>query len=126
MGVQVSKILEHDKKCKPKTEPQIDDEMYAKWLTDKYHKDVKKLKRRIEELEVKLKREEKRNKILSDNANSKRLKYTDECNNFRKELMKDETVMQYKKTIETLRKTIKRLREHIESLVVENNKLKSC
>ena len=129
MEVQESNItlinLEADKKKKRRTKPQVSNEMYAKWLTDKYNNDTDELKAKIADLELQLKKEKEDNKILRASANQKRLKYMTEANEFSKELMKDATIQRYKREIDNQNKAIKRLRSSIDVLVAENNKLKN-
>ncbi len=61
MEVQESNItpinFEADKKKKRRTRPQVSNEMYAKWLTDKYNHDTEELKAKIADLELQLKKE---------------------------------------------------------------------
>lgn len=129
MEVQESNItpinLEADKKEKRRTNPQVSNEMYAKWLTDKYNHDIDELKAKIADLELQLKKEKEDNKILRASANKKRLKYMDEMNEFSPKLMKDATIQRYKREIDNQNKAIKRLRNSIDALVDENNKLKN-
>lgn len=129
MEVQESNItpinLEADKKKKRRTRPQVSNEMYAKWLTDKYNHDTDELKAKIADLELKLKKKEEENKVLRASASQKRLKYMTEANEFSPQLMKDATIQRYKREIDNQNKAIKRLRDSIDVLVAENNKLKN-
>lgn len=128
MAVLVNNItpinLEADKKKKRRTNPQVSNEMYAKWLTDKYNHDTDELKAKIADLELQLKKEKEDNKILRASVSQKRLKYMNEANEFSPQLMKDATIQRYKREIDNQNKAIKRLRNSIDSLVVENVKLK--
>lgn len=128
MEVQESNItpinLEADKKRKRRTKPQVSNEMYAKWLTDKYNHDVSELKAKIVDLELQLKKEKEENKVLHKSVSQKRLKYMNEVNEFNRELMKDETVLRYKREVDNQNKAIKRLRKAFDSLIAENVKLK--
>lgn len=117
--------LESDKKKKRRTRPQISNEMYAKWLTDKYNRDTDELKAKIADLELQLKKEKEDNKILRASVSQKRLKYMNEANEFSPQLMKDATIQRYKREIDNQNKAIKRLRDSIDVLVAENNKLKN-
>ena len=129
MGLQESDItpinLEADKKKKRRIRPQVSNEMYAKWLTDKYNHDTDELKAKIADLELQLKKEKEDNKILRASASQKRLKYMNEANEFSPQLMKDATIQRYKREIDNQNKAIKRLRNSIDVLVAENNKLKN-
>lgn len=129
MGLQESNIapinLEDDKKKKRRTSPQVSNEMYAKWLTDKYNHDTCELKAKIADLELQLKKEKEDNKILRASVSQKRLKYMNEANEFSPQLMKDATIQRYKREVDNQNKAIKRLRNSIDVLVAENNKLKN-
>lgn len=129
MEVQESNItpinLEADKKKKRRTNPQVSNEMCAKWLTNKYNHDIDELKAKIVDLELQLKKEKEDNKILRASVSQKRLKYMTEANEFSKELMKDATIQRYKREVDNLHKAVNRLRNSIDVLVAENNKLKN-
>lgn len=129
MEVQESNIapinLEADKKKKRRTSPQVSNEMYAKWLTDKYNHDTYELKAKIADLELQLKKEKEDNKILRASVSQKRLKYMNEANEFSPELMKDATIQRYKREVDNQNKAIKRLRKSIDTLIAENVKLKN-
>lgn len=116
--------LEEDKKHKPKTKPQISNSEYAKWLTDKYNRDTDELKAKIADLERRLKIEKGNNKILRASANSKRLKYMNDQQEFSHELMRDDTITKYKNEVNNLHKAIARLRQDNSKLINENLKLK--
>lgn len=128
MEVQESNItpidLKTDRKEKCKTKPQVSDSMYAKWLTDKYNRDTSKLKAKIADLELQLKKEKEENKVLHISVSQKRLKYMNEVNEFSPQLMKDATIERYRKEIGNLHKAIIRLRKSIDTLIAENVKLK--
>lgn len=113
--------LEEDQKYKPKTEPQIGDKEYAKWLTDRYNKKCAE----VNELRIKLKIVTDKIKLLKKAADTKRLKYMNEAKEFSPQLMKDATIQRYKREIDNQNKAIKRLRNSIDTLVAENNKLKN-
>lgn len=113
--------LEEDQKYKPKTEPQIGDKEYAKWLTDRYNKKCAE----VNELRIKLKIVTDKIKLLRKAADTKRLKYMNEAKEFSPQLMKDATIQRYKREIDNQNKAIKRLRNSIDTLVAENNKLKN-
>lgn len=125
MGLQESNNefinLEEDQKYKPKTEPQIGDKEYAKWLTDRYNKKCAE----VNELRIKLKIVTEKIKLLRKAADTKRLKYMNEVKEFSPQLMKDATIQRYKREIDNQNKAIKRLRNSIDTLVAENNKLKN-
>lgn len=129
MGAQENNItpinLEADKQKKRKTKPQVSNEMYAKWLTDKYNRDTYELKAKIADLELQLKKEKEDNKILRASVSQKRLKYINEANEFSPQLMKDATIQRYKREVDNQNKAIKRLRNSINVLVAENNKLRN-
>lgn len=129
MEVQESNItpinLEADKQKKRRIRPQVSNEMYAKWLTDRYNHDTDELKAKIADLELQLKKEKEDNKILRASVSQKRLKYMTEANEFSKELMKDAIIQRYKREVDNLHKAVNRLRNSIDVLITENNKLKN-
>lgn len=113
--------LKEDKKHKPKTPPQIGDKEYAKWLTDKYNKkceELNKVRSMLQAVRHEI-------KDLKKSADSRRLKYMNEANEFSPQLMKDATILRYKREIDKQHKVIERLRNSIDVLVAENNKLKN-
>lgn len=117
--------LAEDKKFPPKTEPQISPDMYAKWLTDKYNKEIRdsneyknKLLKQIEELK-------QQNKDLRKLVDEKRLKYMNDKREFDSQLMKDDVIQKYKREVLNLQKALARSRKDNEQLIVENLKLKN-
>lgn len=113
--------LKEDQKHKPKTEPQISDKEYAKWLTDRYNKKCNE----VNNLRVKLKVAIDEIKLLRKAADNKRLKYMNDKQEFSRELMKDAEILKYKREIDNRNKAIKRLRNSVDNLIAENNKLKN-
>lgn len=113
--------IKKDKHFKPKTPPQIDENAYCKWITDKYNKKCDELDKVLNMLQAA--RHEIRD--LKKAADSRRLKYMNEMNEFSSELMKDATILKYKREIDNQNKAIKRLRNSIDTLIAENNKLKN-
>lgn len=113
--------LEEDQKYKPKTEPQIGDKEYAKWLTDRYNKkcaEVNKLRDMIRAA---------RNEIrtLKKAADSTRLKYMNDKQEFSRELMRDDEIRKYKNEISNLHKSLAKVRQNNTLLITENLKLKN-
>ena len=113
--------LKQDKKYKPKTPPQIDEDTYCKWITNKYNKKCDEL----DKVRNMLQAARREIRDLKKAADSRRLKYMNEMNEFSSELMKDATIQRYKREIDNQNKAIKRLRNSIDSLVAENVKLKN-
>lgn len=113
--------LKEDQKYKPKTEPQIGDKEYAKWLTDRYNKkcaEVNKLRDMIRAA---------RNEIrtLKKAANNTRLKYMNDKQEFSRELMRDDEIRKYKNEISNLHKSLAKVRQNNTLLITENLKLKN-
>lgn len=113
--------LKEDQKHKPKTESQISDKEYAKWLTDRYNKKCHE----VNKLRVELKVAIDEIKLLRKAADNKRLKYMNDKQEFSRELMKDAEILKYKREIDNRNKAIKRLRNSVYNLIAENNKLKN-
>ena len=125
MGLQESNNefinLEEDQKHKPKTEPQIGDKEYAKWLTDRYNKKCAEVNKLHELLKV------SRNTIrqLKKASDSTRLKYMNDKQEFSRELMKDNEIRKYKNEIANLHKCLDKVRQNNKLLITENLKLKN-
>ena len=112
--------IKKDKNFKPKTSPQIPLDLYCKWLTDKYKKDISHLKNVNDGLIIRLEKFE--NEIKQKNLS--KLKYQNEKGEFLKEVYKEDIIVKLKKEISNRDNKIKALRKSIDDLVAENIKFK--
>lgn len=114
----------NSKKTTEYTEPSISDDIYAKWLTDRYISDTNRCRRVIRRHEAKIKELQKNMELLRGAISVLRAERKEENKEFRREFYNNQNTESLQKNISNLMHRLENLRKANEALIIENLKLK--